>query len=109
MTARFSRLQDLMGNRLFKSLTLLEAEPQHRFLDVLNLMEKRGIIISSQQWIELRNMRNEISHGYIEDMAQLAEVLTGIFDCAHELIQSFQALKIYANQLLNITENKELQ
>jgi len=105
MTARFSRLQDLMGDRLFKSLTLLEAEPQRRFLDVLNLMEKRGIIASSQQWIELRNMRNEISHGYIENMAQLAEMLTGIFERAPELIQSFQALKIYANQLLNITEN----
>jgi len=107
MTARFSRLQDLMGDRLFKSLALLESEPQQRFLDVLNLMEKRGIIPSSQQWIELRNIRNEISHGYIKDTAQLAEMLTTIFNRAPELIENFQSVKQYANQVLNITEKEE--
>jgi hypothetical protein len=102
MTARFSRLQDLLGERLFKSLTLLESEPRQRFLDVLNLMESRGIIESTQQWIELRNMRKEASHGYIDNIDKLAQVLTNLFEQAPQLIETVQRVKRYTKDVLPI-------
>lgn len=102
MSARFSRLQDLLGDRLFRSLILLESEPRQRFLDVLNLMENRGIIESTQKWIELRNMRNEASHGYIDEIAQLANVLTSLFEQAPALIETVGRVKQYATSVLQI-------
>lgn len=103
MTARFSRLQDLLGERLFKSLTILESEPWVRFLDVLNAMEKRGIIPSTQQWIELRNMRNEAAHGYINEEDRLATVLTDMFVQSPRLIESVKEVKRYAREVLQMT------
>ncbi len=105
LTGRFSRLQDLMGERLFRSLMFLEGESRPRFLDVLNLMESRGIVVSSQQWMELRNMRNEASHGYLEDPSQLAMVLTTLFNRSGDLIESFSNLKRYVREVLKIAMN----
>ncbi len=103
MSSRFSRLQDLLGDRLFRSLLLLESEPRQRFLDVLNLMENRGIIESTQKWIELRNMRNEASHGYIDEIAQLANVLTSLFEQAPALIETSERVKKYATSVLQLS------
>ncbi|MDM8557388.1 hypothetical protein [Candidatus Parabeggiatoa sp. HSG14] len=103
MSTRFSRLQDLLGNRVFRSLTLLESEPRQRFLDVLNLMESRGIIESTQNWIELRNMRNEASHDYIEDTDKLAVVLTDIFTQAPLLIETVNQVERYATDVLQVS------
>ncbi len=94
-----------MGERLFRSLMFLEGESRPRFLDVLNLMESRGIVASSQQWMELRNMRNEASPGYLEDPSQLAMVLTTLFNRSSDLIESFSNLKRYVREVLKIAVN----
>jgi hypothetical protein len=47
---RYASLQDILANKLFRSLLALEEEPTLSTLDVLNAMEKRGVLDSFESW-----------------------------------------------------------
>lgn len=74
---RFSKLQDTIGNRLFPLTLEALAEPvaDNAFIDILNRLEKLGIIDSAFSWIQLRRIRNDIAHEY---PASLIERIEGI-------------------------------
>ena len=63
---RYSRLQDLMGNKLFRQIleSLREDISGKAFIDILNLMEKLGLLEDQEQWLSLRETRNLITHEY---------------------------------------------
>lgn len=63
---RFAKYQDLIGGKLFKQILLTEGEAVENmsFRDIFNRSEKIGIAENWEQWFELRQMRNEISHEY---------------------------------------------
>lgn len=68
---RFSKLQDCMGAKLFKSVLLYEGENVNKpFLDILNQLEAIDII-NVDEWFEIRDLRNEIAHDY-EDNDEIA-------------------------------------
>lgn len=61
---RFSKLQDAMGAKLFKSVLLYQGENINKpFLDILNRLESMDII-KVEAWFEMRDLRNEIAHDY---------------------------------------------
>lgn len=61
---RFAKLQDSMGAKLFKSLLLYQGETLDKpFIDLLNRLEKMGFL-EVNDWFEVRDIRNEISHEY---------------------------------------------
>lgn len=72
---RFCDLQDSLGNKTFRSILALEEERIGSNLDVLNKMEKRGIINSFEEWKELREIRNLFSHDYPETDEEKVESL----------------------------------
>lgn len=63
---RFAKYQDLIGGKLFKQILLNEGEDidNMSFRDIFNRSEKIGIAENWEQWFELRQIRNEISHDY---------------------------------------------
>jgi len=63
---RFSKLQDTMGNKLFRLiLQWLEEETETlSFLDILNKLEKLNILDNKDQWLLFREIRNEVTHEY---------------------------------------------
>jgi hypothetical protein len=79
---RFSKLQDIMGSRLFPSILELLAEPvsEKAFIDILNRLEKLKIIESALQWIELRKIRNDIAHEYPASITERIEGINILFD-----------------------------
>ena len=63
---RFAKCQDVIGDKLFRYLLLsveeeIDNEP---FLNILNRLEKIGILSDKNEWIELRKLRNLVSHEY---------------------------------------------
>lgn len=72
---RFSKAQDLIGSRIFPLILHVLAEPveDKAFIDILNRMEKLNIIDSAQNWIELRKIRNEITHEYPSNLKERIE------------------------------------
>ncbi len=89
---RFSKLQDCMGAKLFKSLLLYEGENVNKpFLDILNQLEIIDII-NVDEWFEIRDLRNEIAHDY-EDNDEIAiNILNIIYKLKIDLKETLDAI-----------------
>lgn len=79
---RFSKLQDAMGKRLFKTLLLFldEDVDEMPFVDILNLLEKLGLLSSVAEWRRLRSLRNELAHQYDDDPEEMSTALNHLFE-----------------------------
>lgn len=77
---RFSKLQDTLGDKIFKLLlSIYEQSPQNQpFIDVLNKLEKLDFINSANEWINLRKIRNEISHSYDNEPEEMSQAINSI-------------------------------
>jgi len=76
---RFSKFQDVMGAKLFKSFLLFQGKNINKpFLDILNELEKVDII-RVDEWFEMRDLRNEIAYDYGEDKAISIEIINEIY------------------------------
>lgn len=63
---RFTKLQDELGNNTFRFLLefLQEDSTGKPFRDILNTLERLQIIDSSDTWLSLRELRNDLAHDY---------------------------------------------
>jgi predicted nucleotidyltransferase len=98
---RFAKLQDTMGDKLFK-LILSQYEEnlqQHTFIDVLNKLEKLGFLPSAKEWQILRNIRNEISHQYDDEPEEMSQAINNILGQKGIIIGIYEHLK---NQYTNL-------
>jgi len=72
---RFIKIQDLIGNKLFREVldSLGEYQDSMSMLDVLDRMEKLQLIVSADQWLDFRNLRNLLTHEYPDNKAEIIE------------------------------------
>lgn len=98
-TSRFAKLQDLMGKTLFPKLLDVVGDLTNdmTYLDKLNKLEQLKIIDSSEIWMEMRDIRNHLSHEYPDQPELTAEHLNDAFisgkkllDCLNRAIQFAQ-------------------
>lgn len=73
--SRFGRLQDTVGDKLLPALLAALAEKTGPAIDNLDKCEKFGFIESADVWMEMRRLRNQMVHEYIEDLAVLTSAL----------------------------------
>lgn len=73
--SRFGRLQDTVGDKLLPALLSALAEAPGPAIDNLDKAEKFGFIESADVWMEIRRLRNQMVHEYIEDLAVLSSAL----------------------------------
>ena len=87
---RFSKLQDVMGAKLLPAVIELTHEEGdlNTFIDKLNRLEKIGALSSVDQWLKLREMRNQFAHDYPDDPEIQASLLNKAFDMAKYLLSS---------------------
>ncbi|MBI4972444.1 MAG: hypothetical protein HZC16_01335 [Candidatus Omnitrophica bacterium] len=97
MVYRFSKLQDAIGERLFKSvLMFLEEDIKNKpFLDVLNRLEQLAILPSRDEWLRLRKLRNELSHEYSNEDEENVAALNVLFDEIKTINGIFLVIKRY--------------
>jgi hypothetical protein len=79
---RFLKLQDAIGQKLFKVvlIELGEDVSSKSAIDMFNRLEQLEIISDYESWKELRDLRNDIAHEYEEDENEAAEKLNLLFD-----------------------------
>ncbi|MEQ8581046.1 MAG: hypothetical protein RIC30_05065 [Marinoscillum sp.] len=79
---RFTKLQDCMGNRLFHSGLALLGEPVDdlTMLDRLHLLERLSIMNDATEWLQLRELRNELTHEYPDADQIKAEALNALIE-----------------------------
>ncbi|MCF6282028.1 MAG: nucleotidyltransferase domain-containing protein [Candidatus Polarisedimenticolaceae bacterium] len=86
---RFSKLQDVMGEKLFKLIISMyeESHTPLTFIDTLNKIERLGIIHGVGDWKALREIRNALSHEYDDEPEQMSELINNIYS-KKELIET---------------------
>ncbi len=100
---RFSKLQDSIGEKLFKTILLyLDEKIENKpFIDILNRLEKLKLIEDVNIWRELRDDRNNLTHNYDDDPEETSEVINKLYDKRKVLIKIYRQIKdFYKNQKL---------
>ena len=102
MIYRFSKLQDMIGHRVVKALLdyLGEDTENMAFKDMLLKLEKLQILPSANEWLELREIRNLVSHEYPDEMAKLITGLNILQSQAYRLMEIYSGLQDYLNTAL---------
>jgi len=89
---RFSKLQDAMGAKIFRYLLeyLDEDVAALPMRDILNRLERFRILPDANEWVYIRELRNEIAHDYplmendvvhiLNELLSKTEVLFGIYE-----------------------------
>ena len=100
---RFAKLQDTIGKRLFKAiLSSLEEDIEDiPFIDLLNRLEKLNILESVEQWLELRKIRNTLSHTYEDEPEEMSLAINALFDKKQSLEKIYQKLISYSHITAN--------
>ena len=81
--SRFGRLQDTIGDKLLPQWLKCLGERPAAFIDNLRRAEKLGVLVDAEQWVALRQLRNQMVHECIESPVVLSEALQK----AHESIK----------------------
>lgn len=96
LTSRFARVSDILLQKFFRALDVVELAEGGTLLDVFLRAEKRGLVESADQFLEIRELRNEISHEYAaEDLAALFEA---VLHKSPELIAAVERSMHYADE-----------
>lgn len=77
-TGRFARLSDILIQKLFRLVDELDLDSSGTVRDRINRAEKKGLIASSDLFVEIRMVRNDIAHEYLPEVIQelFGKVLT---------------------------------
>lgn len=78
---RFSKLQDSMGEKLFRLVVARFEENTDKlsFLDIIKKTEKYLEMDIANEWLDLRNIRNHLAHEYEDDAIGMANSINLIY------------------------------
>jgi len=83
---RFGRLQDTLGDKLLPLLLSALGENISSVIDNLDRAERLGFIKSADEWMTMRNLRNQMIHEYVEDPVVLRSALQSGHDFVSALV-----------------------
>ena len=97
---RFSKLQDAIGAKIFRyTLEILEEDVTSLPMrDILNRLERFNIIPSADEWIYIRELRNEIAHDYPLYENEIVAILNELVVKVGVVIDIYNKLKAYICQ-----------
>ncbi len=70
LCSRFSRMIDFLVRKIFRSIDAVEFENQGTLIDTVNHAHKRGLFENIELVRQIKDLRNEIAHEYIDDALQ---------------------------------------
>ena len=90
---RFTKLQDTMGESLFKSILILSKEDVKKmtFLDILNRLEELEIL-DKNEWLKLREVRNEIAHEYSFNQNEVVDNINLMYKKSANLFSIYETV-----------------
>ena len=94
---RFSKLQDAIGAKIFRyTLEILEEDVTSLPMrDILNRLERFNIIPSADEWVYIRELRNEIAHDYPLYENEIVVILNELVVKVEVVIDIYNKLKEY--------------
>ncbi len=97
---RFSKLQDAIGAKIFRYvLELLDEDVTALPMrDILNRLERYGLIPSAGDWLYIRELRNEIAHDYPLMESELLSIINELISKNTSLMEIYDTLKSVVNR-----------
>ena len=97
---RFTKLQDAIGQKLFKAvLVILDEDIANKAaIDIFNRLEQLEIIENYENWKELRDLRNELAHEYEEAENETTEKLNTLFEKKSDLEKYLNDIRNYLSK-----------
>jgi len=102
LIGRFSKLQDMLGSKIFRGIIDLDFEEAGSMRDTINKMEKKYIINDVSDWVLLRKTRNDIIHEYVPRGEKAAETLNNVFLLTPALLEILCNVHKYAKNEIGI-------
>jgi len=101
---RFIKLQDMMGEKLFKIFLdeIGEYKDNMSLLDVLDKLEKLEMIDSAYHWMEYRKLRNKLTHEYPNNEQDIIESI-------YIALEAFDKIEIILNNIIEYKNKKNLK
>ena len=96
LTSRFARLSDLLIQKLFKTIDEIEGTSPGTVRDRLLQAEKKGIINNTDEFMEIREVRNSIAHEY--EMDSLKDIFVFAYKNSALLIDTIKSTKEYSKK-----------
>ncbi len=97
LSNRFGRTVDLLINKVLRSLDILELEDVGRKLDIVIRAEKRGFVNDYRLLIEMKDLRNELVHEYLQE--NLLDKFKEVMDRAPLLISVVEKVNDYVRKM----------
>ena len=99
----FIKLQDHLGQRVFKGFlnAIGEYKDYMSFIDILDKLEKLNIIASSDEWLELRKLRNRMTHEYLNEVEKIKQEI-------EIAISSIPAIENAITSIINYLKQRDL-
>lgn len=97
---RFSKLQDAMGAKIFRYFLeyLDEDISALPMRDILNRLERYQILPNANEWIYMRELRNEIAHDYPLLENDIVHILNELLSKTNVLYGIYEKIKaVYKN------------
>ena len=92
-TSRFARLQDTLGDKLIPHLLNAMGEKPASVIDNLDKAERFGWITSADEWLAIRDLRNQMVHEFIEDLVKLTSAIQTAQTFVPTLLSEAKALE----------------
>jgi uncharacterized protein YutE (UPF0331/DUF86 family) len=73
--SRCGRLQDHLGEKLLPRYAQLVGEQYKTQIDVLNFAERAGMLVSADEFLAARKLRNALVHEYMQDAQDFLDSL----------------------------------
>lgn len=99
---RFAKLQDCIGLRLIPAVyALLESDTSaHPFIDILNRLEKLGVLTSAADWQYFRSLRNNFAHEYPERSEDIVDAINALYASWDRFMMLYMKIAATAGKLL---------
>ncbi len=96
---RFGRLQDTVGDKLLPQLLSALGEIPAAVIDNLDKAERLQLLDSADEWLTMRQLRNQMVHEYVED----PQILTDALQTGHEFVATLVAA---ANRMIGEVQRR---
>lgn len=97
---RFSQLQDTMGRKVFPLILqgFGEYTPEMPFIDILYKLEKLSVIEDAEKWLELREIRNLVTHEYPGNEKEIVDGLNELQRHSQYLSSTLEKILVLIKQ-----------
>ncbi|HMS64389.1 MAG TPA: hypothetical protein PKD83_03945 [Ignavibacteria bacterium] len=100
LTARFSRLSDILIQKVLRTIISIELDSYESTRDLLNLSEKKNIISDAHKLAETRTIRNKIVHEYV--LEDFENIFNDVLILTPFLLKDVKSILNYCKEKYNI-------